>query len=64
MKIEIIHNGEKYVANYFEQGKNWFSKPYIEIIKDNKVIYKKKSWNNFVLKSFFCEKGIISLIDG
>lgn len=61
--IEIIYKGETYVSNYFSQGKTWFSKPCLEILKDNKVIYKNKSYNNFVLNSFFCEKGIISLIE-
>ena len=60
--LEIIHNGQNYVANYFSQGKTWFSKPCIEILKEGKVIHKEKSYNNFVLRSFFCEKGIISLI--
>ena len=60
--LEIIHNGKNYVANYFSQGKTWFSKPCIEILKEGKVIHKEKSYNTFVLESFFCEKGIISLI--
>jgi len=61
--MEVTYNGEKYVANYFSQGKTWFSKPCLEILKDGKIIYKDKSYNTFVLESFFCEKGIISLID-
>jgi len=60
--LEIIHNGKNYVVNYFSQGKTWFSKPCIEILKEGKVIHKEKSYNTFVLESFFCEKGIISLI--
>ena len=60
--LEITHNGSHYVANYFSQGKTWFSKPCIEILKECKVIHVKKSYNNFVLESFFCEEGIISLI--
>ena len=61
--MEVTYNGEKYVANYFSQGKTWFSKPCLEILKDGKIIHKDKSYNTFVLESFFCEKGIISLID-
>jgi len=60
--MEITHNGQQYVANYFSQGKTWFRKPCIEILKDGKVIHKEKSYNTFVLESFFCENGIISLI--
>lgn len=58
--IEVIYNDQKYIAN-LSQG-NWFSKPFLEILKDDKVVYRKLSWNNFVLKSFFCQKGITYLI--
>ena len=47
--LEIIHNGKNYVVNYFSQGKTWFSKPCIEILKEGKVIHKEKSYNTFVL---------------
>ena len=40
-----------------------FDKAEAFAIKDGKIIHKDKSYNTFVLESFFCEKGIISLID-
>ena len=61
--IAFTHNGQTYVANYFSQGKNWFSKPCIEILMHGMVIHKEKSYNNFVLDSYFCEAGLISLIE-
>lgn len=63
MGIEVTYKGEIYIAKYLPKGKcYWFNKPYIEILKDNKTFYKWKSYNNFVLNSYFCEDGIINLI--
>jgi hypothetical protein len=48
-------------VNFYTDEFGFRNKP--RKIKDSKIIYKDKSYNTFVLESFFCEKGIISLID-
>lgn len=60
--MEITYKGNKYVVNYFTRGKRWFRRPYLEILKDNKVFYSVKS-SNRILESYFCERGIIELIE-
>ena len=58
-KISVEYNNEVYFATYYYRG---FFKPCLKIEKDGKVIYKKKSYNTFVLSSYFCDEGVIFLI--
>jgi hypothetical protein len=67
--IKVEHNNEMYTANFYPNGKTCLGlfigvgKPCLEIRKNDKVIYEKKSYNNFVSNSYFTKDGIISLIN-
>ena len=56
-KIEKFINNNAYIM-ILDDGGHFF-KPSVKIYENNILFYEEKTWNNFVLNSYFTEKYLL-----